>query len=153
MLRNTEQAENLTKPIIKSPKSSKEKREDEGASSSLVTTPEVSQAEGSQSISHHSPQSSSRQSAHSISHQSTSHPSNLISGRHESPSLMSGSKASHQLSDSSGSAEVASSSTVLASPVKGSPAPPLTPLQQQVAASPTITSVEEDLPHFTDSSP
>ena len=146
MLRNTEQAENLTKPIIKSPKSSKEKREDEGASSSLVTTPEVSQAEGSQSISHHSPQSTSRQSAHSISHQSASHPSNLKSGGHESPSLMSGSKASDQLSDSSGSAEVASSSTVLASPVKGSPAPPLTPLQQQVAASPTITSVEEDLP-------
>ena len=146
MLRNTEQAENLTKPIIKSPKSSKEKREDEGASSSLVTTPEVSQAEGSQSISHHSPQSTSRQSAHSMSHQSASHPSNLKSGGHESPSLMSGSKASDQLSDSSGSAEVASSSTVLASPVKGSPAPPLTPLQQQVAASPTITSVEEDLP-------
>ena len=125
------QAENLTKPKIKSPKSSKEKREEE---SSLVTTPEVSHAEGSQSI-----------SLHSASYQSPS--TNVKSGGHDisSPSHPSGSKTSDQHSDSSGSAEVASSSTVLASPVKGSPAPPFSHSRQPAASPTTATSVEEDL--------
>ena len=125
------QAENLTKPKIKSPKSSKEKREEEGATSSLVTTPEVSLSHAEESISH---QSASFQSP------STS----LKSGGHESPRHLSRSKTSDLHSDSSGSAEVASSSTVLASPVKGSPAPPFN-RSQQPPVSPTITSVEEEL--------
>ena len=99
----------------------------------MTTTPEVSHAEGSQSI-----------SLQSASYQSPS--TNVKSEGNDISSHLSGSKTSDHHSDSSGSAEVASSSTVLASPVKGSPAPPCSHPRQPAAASPTTaTSVEEDL--------
>ena len=108
----------------------------------MVTTPEVSHAEGSQSI-----------SLQSASYQGPN--INVKSGIHDvsSPSHPSGSKPSDHLSDSSGSAEVASSSTVLASPVKGSPAPPFIHSRQPAASPSTATSVEEDLEDVPSSLP